>query len=896
MALELRPDRLELFGGVIAAARAGRPSALCIEGASGTGKTSHVRALLRLADSFRVLRAGGVEAAYRPPHGVLEQLGVPRTVTDDGAPQSALAAAQSLRRLIDGASVDEPLLIVVDDAQWADTESLEALRLVVERVSGDCMLVVVATRADPDGGDAPLRRSLRQIDSCSTLVLDGIDLSEAMALAAESRPDGRAPAALVERLWLHSERNPMYLRSLLAQYSFDDLSGMTEFPAPVEVARELSARLAALDADAVRFLRAMAIVGSSWVNRLDAAEIAQIDRSSAATELLLADGLLVARPGGPLSDVRIVHALVRAAVYQSIPSQERRTAHLRASRVLASPMQRLEHEVAAAERHDAALAGRLEQQAADSRAVRDHRREVQLLHWASQLAETPEERERLWLDSQLATILARDTRAVRANLSEIAWTGDAARRALVIAWLLIAENRIADARRTLEAVAPDALDQADAVTRGRILVLKAWTMLVSGYPTEEIRSVLDSLPAGAESEPASRMYYLLTAGQVASREFDFDHIRRDFDAAPLHVHETPMEDTDRLAWRGAVYSLCGFAEEARRDLAEVVSRIRGGRVDAGSGSSHALYGLSLWYDGEFDRCQVELQAAADSALDRLGPMVQAMLPLVPTVRGDFARADALLAESEQVLRDLPWDEAVSVLTQSQIVRLHAGGDEASRRGYLSRLRSVFGVGAPDSSNGKGAIWHLHLALARVWAEELDEVEGHLRAIETDMIVPGWIAWVRPWLSGLRTEEAGDAGRARELLVQAVGALDAGLPLYAAHLHADLCRLETRLGHDRPAVEAAAEARRRYSRLGATAYLSRLPEPRDAPSAHADVMGALSEREREVAALLSSGFSYAQIAEELYVTRSTVAFHLSRIYAKTGVGSRHELTRLMREGR
>lgn len=77
MALELRPDRLELFGGVIAAARAGRPSALCIEGASGMGKTSHVRALLRLAEGFRVLRASGFEAAYRPPHGVLEQLGVP---------------------------------------------------------------------------------------------------------------------------------------------------------------------------------------------------------------------------------------------------------------------------------------------------------------------------------------------------------------------------------------------------------------------------------------------------------------------------------------------------------------------------------------------------------------------------------------------------------------------------------------------------------------------------------------------------------------------------------------------------------------------------------------------------------------------------------------------------
>jgi len=56
---------------------------------------------------------------------------------------------------------------------------------------------------------------------------------------------------------------------------------------------------------------------------------------------------------------------------------------------------------------------------------------------------------------------------------------------------------------------------------------------------------------------------------------------------------------------------------------------------------------------------------------------------------------------------------------------------------------------------------------------------------------------------------------------------------------------------------------------------------------------LSEREREVVALLLEGLSYAQIAKEPYVTRSTVAFHLSNTYAKTGTTSRHELVQLVR---
>lgn len=59
-----------------------------------------------------------------------------------------------------------------------------------------------------------------------------------------------------------------------------------------------------------------------------------------------------------------------------------------------------------------------------------------------------------------------------------------------------------------------------------------------------------------------------------------------------------------------------------------------------------------------------------------------------------------------------------------------------------------------------------------------------------------------------------------------------------------------------------------------------------PSAGADVV---VDRERDVLALLVKGLSYAQIAGELFVARSAVAFHLSNIYAKFDVRSRHDLT-------
>jgi DNA-binding CsgD family transcriptional regulator len=74
---------------------------------------------------------------------------------------------------------------------------------------------------------------------------------------------------------------------------------------------------------------------------------------------------------------------------------------------------------------------------------------------------------------------------------------------------------------------------------------------------------------------------------------------------------------------------------------------------------------------------------------------------------------------------------------------------------------------------------------------------------------------------------------------------------------------------------------------------RPPARRGEAPAREDPLAALSDREREVAALLLERLSYAQIAKELYVTRSTVAFHLSNAYAKTGTATRHDFVQLVR---
>lgn len=876
----LRPARQALIESVIADARGGRPRLLCIEGASGMGKTTHLRAALEAAAGFRIIEATCEEVTYRPAYGLLERLGVPRTVTDQGDPHAPAVAAQSLRRVID----DRPLVIAVDDGQWADPESLEAIRLVLERVTGDRLLVLVATRPHPAGEPAwPRISGASGIGSLITL--DGIDRQEANELVHRVAAGVRWPDDLVERLWQHADHNPMHLASLVTQYGPDQLTTMVELPAPREVAHDLNMRLAAMDADAARLLRATAVAGPSWVDRFDVAAIAQIDDPSSALALLHDGGLVVTRSPAPLAEIRIVHALVRAAIYQSTPPAERRAMHQRASQVVPSAMQRLEHAVAAVERRDDTLASQLEEAALVAHEQADYRRESQLWQWASQLTAAVAERERRWLEAQLATVLARDTRTVRARLDEHGDVNDVPRCDVLLAWLLLVENRVAEARHALEAVTPEALAKADPVVRVRWRALMAWTLLASGYPVDPIRALLSELPDVADLDRALHPYYRRAAGEIALRSMDAAHWRHDLTAIPDDARTTPMDDTDKLLWRGSVYAVSGFVDEARRDLSEAVSRIRAGRVGGASGVPHALHALALWLDGEFERSHSELQAATDLSPEAHHPLVQAVLPLVAIVRGDTERADALLGETEAVLLDLPWHTPVAVHVLAMIARLHAEGDETARAACLPRLRARFGpeVGTPQHAGQP--LGQLHLGLAHIWAGELDDVEAHLFAIENDLIVPAWSRWCRPWLSGLRSECAGRLGEACRLLDAAVAAFTGDLPLYRAHVHADLARVRALTGDADAARRSAERSRRLYAGLGATAYLTGPPEA--VPTAQPDPLGALSDREREVAALLLSGFSYAQIAEELYVTRSTVAFHLGRIYAKTGVESRHQ---------
>jgi ATP/maltotriose-dependent transcriptional regulator MalT len=248
----------------------------------------------------------------------------------------------------------------------------------------------------------------------------------------------------------------------------------------------------------------------------------------------------------------------------------------------------------------------------------------------------------------------------------------------------------------------------------------------------------------------------------------------------------------------------------------------------------------------------------------------------------------------------PWPEAVYLSTVAQVVRLHADEDAVARQDLLPQLRRVYGAELIEAHGTVGAVWMLHMALAAVWADEPELAERHVAQIERLSATPRWPRWGTLWLRGLVAEARGRTHDARVLLESATSVPVHDLPLYRAHLAADLARVARAVGDARAAEQSLRSAIEQYRRLGAVPYVERLsrsttltPATGIPSVAELEALTMLSDRERDVVTLLVAGLSYAQIARDLYVTRSTVGFHLTNIYAKTGVSSRHDLTDLVR---
>ena len=356
--------------------RAGMSGALVLRGEPGIGKSALLDYAVERAADLQVLRTVAVESENTLGFAAVHQLLVPLLPAVDGLPEpqrEAIGVAFGLVRgppanpflvglavltLLSDAAEVRPVLCVMDDAQWLDKESADALSFVARRLLADRvgMLFAIRETTEPDF-------SLRALPGLRIAGLPAPDAYELLQVSI-GRP---IDAAVAERIVAETGGHPLAVVEAARELTPEQLDGRAPLPEPLPVGHRLDdlfvRRVRDLPPDTQALLLLAAADQPGRATRLWRAASALAIPEPAAVPAEAA-GLVVFWP-----DVRFFHPLVRSATYYAATPGQRRRAH----RVLAAACDpdldsdaRARHLAAAAAGPDERVAA--EQEAAAERA------------------------------------------------------------------------------------------------------------------------------------------------------------------------------------------------------------------------------------------------------------------------------------------------------------------------------------------------------------------------------------------------------------------------------------------------------------------------------------------------------------------------------------------------
>ncbi|HEX5616796.1 MAG TPA: AAA family ATPase [Solirubrobacteraceae bacterium] len=339
-----RENELTAIGDRLVDAAEGRGSTVVLEAPPGLGKSALAAGVAATAadQGFVVLRAAGHELEQGLGWGVARSLFEswlyvagdradlldgpasparalfePTLATASPAADVSFGILHGLYWLAVRISEWRPLLLVVDDAHWADEPSLRFVHYLQGRLAEHRIVMLVATREDVGLPHASVRElAPLSATAVAELVRRGVD----------------APDELCERCFALSRGNPLQVRELVAaiqQDGSDDVDAIAERAAR-SLSRSVLRRLGSLSADAQALARAVAVFDHEIAlhQAAELAEIAPHDALAAADELACADILIAGET------LAFAHPLLRAAVYRSLSHSDRAVTHRRAATVL----------------------------------------------------------------------------------------------------------------------------------------------------------------------------------------------------------------------------------------------------------------------------------------------------------------------------------------------------------------------------------------------------------------------------------------------------------------------------------------------------------------------------------------------------------------------------------
>jgi DNA-binding CsgD family transcriptional regulator/tetratricopeptide (TPR) repeat protein len=950
-----RDRELELVGQLLGEVCAGARRFVFVTGEPGIGKTSLLSELVRQAEERGCLALQGSASEFERelPFGLIvdafdeylasldprafsrlaaEDLGELAGVfpalrsLDPGSdepttPAERFRAYHAVRDLIERLAATHPLLLALDDLNWADGASLELASYLLRHPPHAAVMVAATFRTG---------QAQRALVSAIERAMAGGEIVHRIALGPLTPTDARtlvdaAGAAQPERLYEASGGNPFYMLELARIASDDESSRRDDGGAgvPAAVVAAIAGELDGLSAAARRLAEMAAVAGDPFELDLtvQTAGIPDADALVALDELIARD---LARPGPVPRRFRFRHPLVRRAVYESCPPGVRLAAHERTAQALATrgaPATARAHHVEHSARHGDLAAVAVLREAGETAAPR-----------------APVSAAR-WFDIALDLLPNSAPATERVELL------------MALARARAATGRFEESRAALlESIELTREDQ-ESLLVGLIGACAGVEQLLGhhGEAHGRLATALGRL-SDASSPQAVELMIHLAIGEFY--RMDYAGMREWGERAlavaqPLGVLSLTAASVAVLAvaeaFVGAVPEAEAYSTQAAALLEALGDDELGGRLDALANLATAELYLHR-YQHAAAHAERGLAIGRATGQTAFSPVLIPVLSMVKHMTGHVAESADLLDGAVEAARLSGNAQALGWILLSRSFTAVVAGDldvaldaaqesvEITRDLDDSLVSTYAGVALAtalcDAGDPARAI---DVLLAAAGGDELPLIAGGWRVNYFELLTRCWLAVGRP-VEAERAAARADAMAAQLGLpassamahrAAAEVALDRGDPATAAdralaaasaadHVGARVEAARARmlagraLGHAGEQERAVAELERAVPQLdlcGAVGYrheaereLRRLGRPvhRRTPPGKAGGAGVekLTEREVEIARLVVDRNTNPEIASKLFLSVKTIETHMHNIFRKLDVSSRVEVARAL----
>jgi len=807
----------------------------------------------------------------------------------DGAPPGPRAVPVALLSVVRALTDAAPVVLAVDDAQWLDSPTAQAIEYVAGHLTREpvCLLVTARGDGEPPFGLAQTLGAGR----LTRIALTGLN-ADALHTLVSTRSPATLSRPLLRRIEHYSGGNPFFALELVrAVEQSEERPGPDEpLTLPDDVRDVVAARIQQLPQSARQAVEVVALLAAPTVD-LVVAVLGERDGLRIAEE----DGVIEVDRG----QIRLAHPLFGSAARPS--AARRRRLHARLAELVTDVEQRAWHLALSSELRDAQVADALDAAAAKAQERGAPTSAAQLWELASR--RTPE------IDSTLgatrmtaagaALFRAGDTAQAR-GLLETALQAlpagpDRARALLELSDVAFHEG----GSQSAAALCDQAFTEAEGARLLQVLagVRRTW------YGTQDLaaerRAIEATLRLLTDDDVVTDPELVACAWLMAveTRFYDGQGIDWDlFERARGLLRpdsRTWAGDWGRMTWRT-------LAKIFQRDLREVrdayatefdVARDLGDESAMGTLLTH-LADVDCWL-GDWEQARAESRQAMEileqpgSTRMRAYALHTDALLLAHTGDLDNARATADEGLALATGHDDAWVATMHLAVLGFVAICRDDVAEADR--HLTRAGELLdGIGLAEGGRHR---FHGDQVEAAVAVGDLDRA-GVLveRLVHRAEIAP------YPWLVAI-------TARSRGILAMAHGDLDTSAAAFteamAAHdrLSIPFERARTQLWHGRllrrckerlAAKVVLSQAARAFTELGAALWAERAIAELDRLGLRRGVTGELTPTEQRIAGLVASGLTNAEVAAAAFVTVNTVEANLHRIYRKLGITSRREL--------